>query len=162
MPRNSTYQALPAMEMEPFLADADYLDVTTAIGGADLRTFLANWFNYQPAWLMRVQRLVGIGSKTKGPVSRLSPEMVPFQEGARLGPLTVRLAEQERYWLAEIHIKQLNASLGFVAEPLANRRTRFSVFTAVHYTSLTGPLYFQFIRPFHRLLISGKTSAGVR
>jgi hypothetical protein len=74
----------------------------------------------------------------------------------------VRMAEEERYWIADFRLKHLKATLGVVVEPLANQQKRFSVLTGVHYSSRAGPIFFHLIKPFHRLIAIRKARAGVQ
>jgi hypothetical protein len=51
MRERSCSPALSLLEIQPLLANADYIDVKTVTGTVDLRTFIAGFFNYHPAWL---------------------------------------------------------------------------------------------------------------
>ncbi|GCE29951.1 hypothetical protein KDA_54350 [Dictyobacter alpinus] len=154
-------------ELQPLLANADYVDVKTVTGTADLRTFLAGLLNYHPAWLISLfvvravfVRLLGMRQERIGIRAPLTPERVSMQIGKRVGFFTVCMAEEERYWFAYNSDKHLKATLGVVVEPLSATHKRFHVISIVHYHNWTGPVYFQTIKPFHHLVVARMAQAG--
>ena len=167
MPERSNFHVLQMPEIQPLLAHADYIDVKTVTGKIGLRASIADFLNYRPAWLMSLYavravfvRFLGMRQQ-RGTFSRLlTPETVPMQVGKRAAFFTVRMAEEERYWFADNSDKHLKATLGVVAEPLANQQKRFHVITIVHYHNWAGPVYFQAIRPFHHLVVTSMARAG--
>lgn len=161
----STVLSLP--ELQPLLAKADHIDVKTVTGTVDLRTFIAGFFSYHPAWLRSLfavravfVRFLGMRQGHIGSGTLLTPERVPMQIGKRMGFFTVCLAEEEHYWFASNSDKHLKGTLGVVVEPLADQRKRFHVVTIVHYHNWAGPVYFQAIRPFHHLVVMRMAQAG--
>ncbi|WP_165423169.1 DUF2867 domain-containing protein [Ktedonosporobacter rubrisoli] len=167
MQTNSTHPTLNFPEIEPLLCDADYIDVASAIGKGDLRTFVAGWITYQPAWMkpVLILRTIMLGresSKKNGKGTSLTPQTVPMQAGEQLSGWTVRQAEEDSYLIVEMHAKNQEAALSFVAEPLANQQKRFAVLLALHYVNQSGRRSFQILQPFHRLLDIVKTKAGMR
>lgn len=161
------YPAIPAFA--PYLTAADHVDVKTADGAVTLREFLAGMLSYQPAWvtlLYRVRRVFVqfLGIKQAG-IPRppaLTAQTFPMTPGQRAAFFTVREADEETYWLADVHDTHLNAALAVIATPLPDGRRRFSVLTIVHYNNWAGPVYFNVIRPFHHLVVGSMTRAGVQ
>ncbi|MDM8523299.1 DUF2867 domain-containing protein [Desulfococcaceae bacterium HSG8] len=157
-------------ELKPFLTDADYSDVKTAEGNVSLRQFIASMLSYYPWWvimLFRIReiivRILGLArhEKPEKPPS-LCPDDVPLTPGKNASFFIVRVAEDEHYWIAETpEDKHLKAYLAVVAEPLKDDIRCFHVITIVKYKHWTGPVYFNIIRPFHHLVVSKMTQAGV-
>ncbi len=167
MQERSCSPALSLPEIQPLLANADYIDVKTVTGNVDLRTFLAGFFNYHPAWLISLfavravfVRFLGMRQEHMRSGALLTPETVPMQIGKRAAFFTVRMAEEGRYWFADNSDKHLKGTLGVVVEPLADQQKRFHVVTIVHYHNWTGPVYFQVIKPFHHLVVTCMAQAG--
>jgi len=159
--------ALCLPEVQPLLTNADYIDVKTVTGTVDLRTFLAGFFNYHPAWLIALfavravfVRFLGMRQEHRRPGAFLTPKTVPMQIGKRMGFFTVCMAEEGHYWFAFNNDKHLKATLGVVVEPLAGQYKRFHVVSIVHYHNWAGPVYFQAIRPFHHLVVTRMAQAG--
>ena len=160
-------------ELASLLERADHVDVKTVIGSVDLRTFLANMFRYQPDWVTALYGVRAIfvrflGMRQHGIPRRqssqyLTPETIPMQEGQPVAFFKVRMAREERYWIAEAKDTHLNALLGVVVEPLpGQQRKLFHVVTVVYYRNWAGPVYFNVIRPFHHLVVGSMAMAGVR
>ena len=82
--------------------------------------------------------------------------------GTKAAFFTVKMAQEDSYYVAEISESHLKAALGVVMEPLPNNLNRFHVITIVHYNRWTGPVYFNVIRPFHHLVVGGMARAGVK
>jgi hypothetical protein len=160
------YTTLPALA--PVLAGADHVDVKTAAGDVTLRQFLAAMLTYQPRWITALYhvrrvfvRFLGMRQAGVPRPPRLRPEDVPMLPGSRAATFTVRLAEEDHYWVAEATGTHLTAALAVVAHPLSPTRRRFEVVTVVHYHSWAGPVYFTVIRPFHHLVVGSMVRAGV-
>lgn len=85
-----------------------------------------------------------------------------MQPGGRMGIFTVRMAQEEHYWVGEISERHLEAALGVVVAPLDGTSRRFYVLTVVRFHDWTGPVYFTIIRPFHHLVVGRMAAAGVR
>jgi len=135
--------------LAPLLEGADHIDVKVVTGAVSLRAFLAASLGYQPGWvrgLYRVRavfvRLLGLRQERMPRGARMTPHTVPMCPGERFRSFTVRLAAEDRYWVAETRKSHLEAALGVIAEPLGGAQTRFYVLTAVHYRAWTGPVYF--------------------
>lgn len=168
MQKRSCSPALSLPEIQPLLANADYVDVKTVTGTVDLRTFLAGFFNYHPAWLTPLfairavfVRFLGMRQARVAPGAFLRPEKVPMQIGKRVAFFIVCMVEEESYWFAFNSDRHLKATLGVVVEPLTDGHRRFHVITLVHYHNWAGPVYFQVIKPFHHLVVAGMARAGV-
>lgn len=153
--------------LQPFLAHADHVDRKTVTSAVSLRTFVAGFLTYHPAWvklLYRIRlgllRLLGIGQSSTPRPATLRAATVPMQPGARAGFFTIADALEDRYWIACASEAHLTAHLAIVAEPVDENLRRFHVVTIVHYHSWAGPLYFNLIRPFHHLVVGGMMRAG--
>jgi hypothetical protein len=155
-------------EVLSLLEGADHVDVKVVTGTVSMRAFIAEMFGYQPAWMTGLYRVRGVfvrflGLRQARPprAPRLSSTTVPMQPGERVSFFTVRLAQDEFYWVAEADDSHLKAALGVVVEPLQNGRRHFYVLTVVHYHTWAGPVYFNVIRPFHHLVVGRMAAAGV-
>jgi len=134
-----------------------------------MRTFLAGMFSYSPDWLIWLYyvragfvRLLGMRQGRIQATFSLRPEKVPMQEGKKVAFFTIRMVEEERYWIAAAEDTHLEALLGIIIEPLPGTSQRhFHVLTIVHYRNWAGPVYFQVIQPFHHLVVGGMARAGV-
>lgn len=172
MQERSYSPALSLPEIQSLLANADYIDVKTVTGNVDLRTFIADFLNYQPAWLMSLYavravfvRFLGMRQGHRGFGAFLTPETVPMQIGKRAAFFTVRVAEEGRYWFADNSDKHLKATLGVVVDQqalLSSQQKHFYVVTIVHYHNWAGPVYLQVIKPFHHLVVTRMARAGVK
>jgi hypothetical protein len=172
MIRTLPVSELPSVSLDvlrPFLEKADHVDVKTIESDVSLREFVAGAFAYQPNWVTFlygvravVVRLLGMKQEGIPRALKLSPERVPFAPGQAMSFFTVADASEGEYWLASIDDQHLKAALGVTVEPLGNGRRRFHVLTIVHYHNWAGPVYFNLIRPFHHLVVSGMASAGAR
>lgn len=157
-------------ELAPLLREADHVDVKRVAGRATLREFLAGMLAYAPGWLKGLYviragfvRLLGMRQPRMAVAARYAPSEVPVQPGQKAAFFTVRAAEEDRLWLAEVRDRHLDAWLGVVAEPLDERGvTRFHVVTIVKYNDWSGPVYFNVIRPFHHLVVGSMARAGIR
>ena len=113
-------------ELQPVLeAQPIYVDVKVATGTVDLPTFVAAMLGYQPGWITALYRLRAVLLRTlgmpqagirRGP--KMTPETVPMRPGSSAGRFTVRMAEQDRYWVGEASEQHLEAAVGVVVEPL--------------------------------------------
>lgn len=149
--------------LSPLLAGADHVDVKTVSGPGTLREFVARMMAYDPWWLrtlFAIRTLLAVLLGLRGGVPRVPrwrPEEVPMTPGSPASFFTVRLAEPERVWAADVDDSHLRAALAVVHEA-----DRFHVVTIVHYKRWTGPLYFNLIRPFHHLVVWRMARAGLR
>ncbi len=156
-------------ELRPLLEGADHIDVKIVTGTVDLRRFVASMLGYQPGWLTGLYRIQAvlvrvIALRQTGVPRRLrmTPNIVPMRPGSSAGFFTVRMAEEDRYWIAEASEKHLEAALGVVVESLDDGRRCFYVLTVVRYHAWTGPVYFNLIRPFHHIVVGRMAAPGVR
>ncbi|GAC1391650.1 MAG: DUF2867 domain-containing protein [Ktedonobacteraceae bacterium] len=156
-------------ELASLLEHADHVDVKTVVGSVDMRTFLAGMLSYRPGWvtcLYHVRagfvRLLGMRQEGIPSAFSLHPEEVPMQEGKKASFFTIRMVEEEHYWIAAAEDTHLEALLGVVIELLpGTSQRRFHVLTIVHYRNWAGPVYFQVIQPFHHLVVGSMARAGV-
>lgn len=167
MQKRNSSPVLSLPEIQPLLANADYIDVKTVIGNGDLRTFLAGCLNYHPTWLLALfaaravfVRFLGMRQKPMRSGAFFTPETMPMQVGKRAAFFTVCMVKEEHYWFAEKSDTHLKGTLGVIVEPLAGQHKRFHVVTIVHYHNWAGPVYFQVIRPFHHIVVMRMAQAG--
>ena len=165
----STINQIP--QISRLLEGSDHVDIKTVEGETSLRQFIASMLSYYPWWILCLYRirviLVKLLGLYKQPVPEALPKLVPqdvsFVAGEAVTFFTVRLAEEEHYWVGETpKDKHLIAYFGVVAEPLNDNRNRFHVATIVQYKHWTGPVYFNLIRPFHHLVVGRMMRAGIR
>ena len=158
-------------QLSQLLEGSDHVDIKTVEGETSLRQFIASMLSYYPGWILCLYRIRAILVKLLGlykqpvpeEIPKLIPQEVSFVVGETVTFFTVRLAEEERYWVGETpEDKHLTAYFGVFAEPLNDNRNRFYVATIVHYKHWTGPVYFNLIRPFHHLVVGRMMRAGIR
>ncbi len=157
-----------APELQPYLANADHIDVKTITGDVTLREFLAGTFSYYPGWLKSLYairwgfvRLLGMKQEGLPQTVHLRAEDISMTPGDKATFFTIEAASEDLFWLASAKESHLAAYLGVAREDLGNGRSRFHVITIVHYRQWTGPIYFNVIRPFHHLVVAKMMQAGV-
>ena len=165
-------KAIPKFkELDIYFSDADYIDIKTIEGDIDLRSFVSGMLSYYPWWLVSLYRvreiLVGILGLVRHErpeaLPSIKPEELSFEPGENASFFIVRDAKEDMYWVSETPAdKHLTAFFGVVAETMNHNRTRYHVFTAVHYLHWTGPVYFNFIRPFHHIVVWSMMKAGAK
>ena len=155
---NSALKTVP--ELQPYLLNADHIDVKTVEGTVTLPEFLAGMFSYYPGWLKFLYgvrggfvRLLGMKQEGLPEFPALQPEDVCMTPGENMAFFTVAGAS-EHFWLAGLVDTHLTAYLGIVKESVGNGRFCFHVITIVHFTKWTGVVYFNVIRPFHHLVVA--------
>ena len=156
-------------EIARLLKGSNYVDVKTIEGQTSLRQFIAATLSYYPGWIVFLYRLRAILVKLLGLYKHPAPEALPelgaedvsFVVGEAVTFFTVRLAEENHYWVGETpEDKHLRAYFAVVVEPIEDNCMRFHVATIVYYKHWTGPVYFNLIRPFHHLVVSRMMRAG--
>ena len=158
-------------EIQPYLKNANHVDVKTVDGSVNLRQFIASMMSHQPWWLVLlyriravVARILGLEKQMKvdGPI-RIAPEDISFEPGGSAHFFIVRKASEDKYLIAETpEDKHLRAYIAILLEALDSEITRFHVLTIVFYKHWTGPVYFNLIRPFHHLVVRQMINAGVK
>lgn len=158
-------------QISQLLEASDHVDIKTVEGQTSLRQFIASMLSYYPGWILFLYRIRAVLVKLLGLYKHPAPEALPklgsqdvsFVVGETVTFFTVRLAEEEHYWVGETpEDKHLIAYFGVVVEPLQDNLNRFHVATIVHYKHWTGPVYFNLIRPFHHLVVGRMARAGVQ
>ena len=151
-------------QISDLLAGADHVDVKTEQSRVGLREFVAAMMAYEPGWvrcLFRIRkalvRLIGLRQNGMPTAPRWTAAEVPMRVGERASFFTVRKAIEGTVWAADVEERHLRAQLCVVAE-----EAQYRVVTIVHYKHWTGRLYFNVIRPFHHLVVSGMAQAGAR
>lgn len=149
------------------LKNDDHFDVKTIDGEVTLREFIAGMLNYHPAWIKMLYgirwgfvRLLGMTQETI-PMPTLTPQAIPFDDGAWATIFQVHTAQENAYWIATASDKHLDAYIVVAQERLENGKNRFHVGTIVHYQNWAGPVYFNIIRPFHHIVVNSMVRAGV-
>jgi hypothetical protein len=157
-------------ELKKYFEKADFTDVKVFEGHTTLRRFIASMLSYYPWWIVQLYRIRKLLVAVLGLVKHEDPtelpnlkaEEVSFTPGEKATFFIVRCAEEDRFWLSETpNDKHLKAYFGVVKEPVSNSVNRFYVFTTVYYKHWTGPVYFNFIRPFHHLVVSRMARYGL-
>lgn len=157
-------------DLEPFFADADYIDIKVVEGNRSLREFIAGMLSYYPWWIVLLYRIREIIVSLLGLAKHEKPETLPCltaqdisqTPGDAVTFFIVRKAKENVYWVSETpEDKHLSAYFGVVNEELNLQSSRFHVFTTVRYLHWTGPVYFNLIRPFHHLVVSRMMKHGV-
>jgi hypothetical protein len=156
--------------LDKYFENADVIDVKVFEGSTTLRRFIASMLSYYPWWIIQLYRfrklLVGIlglvNHKPPKALPDLQPEDVSFTPGENVTFFIVRCAEEAHFWMSETpEDKHLKAYFGVVQELINNSVNRFYVITTVYYKHWTGPVYFNLIRPFHHLVVSGMARHGL-
>jgi hypothetical protein len=151
-------------ELRALLDGADHVDVKTVASTASLAEFVAAAMSWEPFWLKGLfaarsvfARPLRLNDPDVPPTRRLRPQDIPFTPGGKVHFFTVTDAAEGRFLVMEAADNHLSGYLAIIADP-----GRFRVATIVKYHRWTGPLYFNVIRPFHHLVVSGMASAGAR
>ncbi len=112
-------------EFSSYLEGADHTDVETVEGAVTLRSFIARFLSYQPAWVTALYgmraifvRLLGMKQEEMPHAPHISPGDVSMTPGESAHFFSVQLAEEGRYWLAGIEDQHLNL-IGVHSPPLA-------------------------------------------
>lgn len=157
MNKRDALRQIPAFAT--LMAEADVIDIKTTASDVTLRQFVAGLMSYQPAWvtfLYRIRavlvRVLGMKQERLPQAQQWSPDDVAMTPGEPAYLFTVHAAEPDRYWIAEIKDRHLDAYLGVMVER-HDERQRFFVVTIVHHNSWQGPIYYNVIRPFHHLVV---------
>ncbi|MFC0626999.1 DUF2867 domain-containing protein [Kribbella deserti] len=157
-----------AAELGEVLSTADEFDVKTAFGEVELREFAAGALGWSPAWvkaLFGVRVVFAAMLRLDKPAvsmnARPTPEGMDFTPGSRISFFTVVRAEEGRYLLLEAADNHLTGYLALTVEP-GERSNRLSLVTMVKYHRKAGRAYYQVIKPFHHLIVTGMVQAGAR
>ena len=150
------------------MAQADYRRVTTIASADRLEPFLTRLFAYRPKLIRLLYRLraplvrlLGFRQAPLPGMDEWIPEEFPMLPCGNVWFFTVRHVEKERCWIAGCpRDRHLDADLAVVAQPLSDRCRRFHILTVVRYKHWTGPLYFNLIRLFNRLLVNRMAQAA--
>ena len=158
-------------ELKQILKNADHVDVKTVQGSNSLAEFISGMLSFRPSWLIFFYRIRKMLVPLLGLHQDAGPEMltplragdIPFQPGRKASFFTVRLAEKNKYWVAETpDEKHLQAFVGIFRQRVNQQTNNFHVMTVVHYKHWTGPVYFNIIRPFHHLVVKQMALAGTK
>lgn len=156
-------------ELTSLLSGADHIDVKTAESDASLREFVAGTLSWEPGWvrtLIRARSVLARLLRLRNPDiplgESLRPEDISFTPGDKIGFSPVVAAAEGRYIVVGGTDTHLTVSLAILTAPSADGPAWFEVVTVVKYHRWTGPLYFNIIRPFHHLVVTGMTNAGAR
>jgi hypothetical protein len=151
------------------LRNADHIDVKMITARVDMRTFVAGFMSYMPAWVRVLYalrwafvRLLGLRQDGVPGVAVLRPEAVPMRAGEPMAFFTVEAAQEDEFWLVSAHESHLSARLCVVAQPQTADYVQYRVYTVVAYHRWIGRLYFNVIRPFHHWVVGGMLRAGAR
>ncbi len=155
-------------EFADLFKGANHIDVKMVEGDVTLRSFIAGMISYQPMWVTFLYgvravfvRFLGMKQEELPQAVKIDPTRVPMLPGENLTFFKVELAKENKYWAAAADDKHLKAYLAIATRAQANGKTRFYVFTIVHYHNWAGPVYFNVIRPFHHVVVGRMTQAGV-
>jgi hypothetical protein len=156
-------------ELAALAKDADHVDVKTATGDLTLRQLIAGIVSYQPGWmtfLYRVRgvflRFLGMKQESAPQAPRMSAENVSMTPGEDVYFFTVRIAEEDRYWVGDEDDTHLYFCFIVAAEPLDDGQRRFHAMTVVRYHNWVGRIYFNVIRPFHHLVVGNAVRSAAR
>jgi len=158
-------------ELDRYFQKADFTDVKVFEGNTTLRKFLAAMLSYYPWWIVQLYRLRKLLVWSLGLVKHEEPKELPdlkagdvsFTPGDSVTFFSVRCAKEGLYWISETpDDRHLRAYFGVIKEPISQSNSRFYVITTVFYKHWSGPIYFNLIRPFHHLVVSGMAKNGLR
>ncbi len=156
-------------EIRRIIEGADHVGVYTVEGETDLRGFVSSMLAYQPWWLDHLYRiravLVRLMGMKQGEVPThisVAPEKIPMKKGSAISIFKVVAAKENSYWLANASDKHLSAHVGVVMEPSKDRKKTFHLLIAVHYKNWAGPVYFNIIKPFEKIIVKGMAREGAR
>ena len=155
-----------AEELGEALSTADEFDVKTTVGQANLREFTAGALSWSPLWVKALFAVRYAFAKAlrldtaNVPISaRPTPTGMDFTPGSKIGFFTVTRAEEDRYLLLEVVDNHLTGYLAMTTEPVAGGN-KLSLITMVKFHRKAGQGYYQVIKPFHHLIVTGMLHAG--
>lgn len=153
-------------EFADIISNADYFGIDTIDSSVSMREFITGAFTYYPRWLKTLYRirLVLVKILRTGPSGvpetvNIKPENVPMSPNSSVSFFKVEFAEEDKFWVASATESHLSAYIGVVVEKLQNTN-RFYLLTIVHYRSWAGPVYFNTIKPFERIVMKKMLKAG--
>lgn len=157
-----------AEELGEVLSTADEFDVKTTVGKADLREFTAGALSWSPLWMKALfavryvfAKALRLDTATVSINARPTPSGMDFTPGSQIGFFTVTRAEEDRYLLLEVVDNHLTGYLAMTAEPVADGN-QLSLITMVKFHRKAGKGYYQVIKPFHHLIVTGMLHAGAK
>lgn len=163
-----------AEELGEALSTADEFDVKTTVGKADLREFTAGALSWSPLWMKALfavryvfAKALRLDTATVPINARPTPSGMDFTPGSKIGFFTVTRAEEDRYLLLEVVDNHLTGYLAMTIEPLTpgntgNEGNKLSLITMVKFHRKAGKGYYQVIKPFHHLIVTGMLHAGAK
>src|SRR5256885_155554 len=111
-------------ELAPVFDHADHIDVKTVEGALNLRPFLAGMLSFQPGWVSFLYgvrsvfvRFLGMRQNGIPHVPKFRPDTIPMAPGQKAAFFTVRMAREDRFWVAEVDDSHLKAALCVVMQP---------------------------------------------
>ena len=150
-------------EIAALTEDADYIALKVIESDDPLETLLSKMFSYRPALVRMlyrlrapVVRLLGFKQPALPEMSDWIPDEFPMLPCGSVWFFTVKNVEKDRFWIAGCpRDRHLDAEMAVVAEtPGKRKRNRFHILTVVRYKHWTGPVYFNLIRSFSKILVS--------
>jgi hypothetical protein len=155
-----------SQEMSDIISNADYFSVDTIDSPVSMREFISGAFSYYPRWLKTLYRIrlglvkiLRIGPSIVPGSVIIKPENVPMSPNSSVSFFKLEFAKEDRFWVVSATESHLTAYLGVVVEKLQNAN-RFYLLTIVHYRSWAGPVYFNTIKPFERVVMNKMLRAG--
>ena len=158
-------------DLHRLINSSDHVDIKVVEGSVTLREFISGCFSYHPKWMILLFKIRELLVKVLNlkqhdfgdSLPSLSPHNVSFKPGDKGGFFVVRGGKEDTYWIAEApDDNHLKAYIAIVSEGLDNTLKKFYLITIVKYIHWTGPIYFNFIRPFHHLVVTKMAKAGVQ
>ncbi|WP_027722487.1 DUF2867 domain-containing protein [Maridesulfovibrio zosterae] len=166
---NDSIQAVRSIAvLDKLIGNADHIDSKVVIGDCSLEQFLDRLIRYEPLWLCWLYKVRSVIAKLMGLEhgeighTKAMQKKLDYTPGGKVDFFTSVDFKPDEYWVGKAEDKHLCGYIGAVAVPLSNGKTKFHIFTIVHYRNWTGPLYFNLIRPFHHIIVyfMGKHAVG--
>ncbi|MFD3781761.1 DUF2867 domain-containing protein [Streptomyces sp. NPDC058612] len=148
-------------DLQRYVQAADHIDQVHARAAMSLRECVSVVMSWRPWWLkalLLARRALAQMLRINHPVDTATDDLLPdrlsFINGDKIAFFTVTAADEEEFVVLTAADTHLTVHLVVNRERTGpGPENTFRFLTVVHYHRWTGPLYFNLIRPFHRLIM---------
>ncbi|WP_319759302.1 DUF2867 domain-containing protein [Maridesulfovibrio sp.] len=146
-------------QLQKICANADHVYSVKFKSRRNMEDFLIRLMSYKPGWLTLLYKVRGVLARIMGFKHNefmdhgLKVSDYNFKRGGQVDFFNSVGFEADKFWLGAVEDTHLTGYIGVVLESAENGIHLYHVFTIVHYTHWTGPVYFNLIKPFSHLVV---------